>query len=114
MRKIICCVLVVIFLAMSFWTLSQLGSVSPITASVGLFRVFVLDAEYARISLFPRAYLSPSENALEVFLTTMEHMGYEHHPEEQLGSLHWFTTQQGEWIKVVYSVNDYYATWIWC
>lgn len=107
--------LLVFLLAMSFFTLSRFGGISPVTASVGCFRVLVLREDFARVSLLPRAYiLQSTQEAEEAFLDAMAQWGYTHHPQEQMGSLHWFETEDGQWVKVCCRVNGYFTLWYWC
>lgn len=115
MKKIICWVLVIVLVITSLFTVSEFGSISPVTFMVGAFRVLVLGQDYARASLLPRAYLTrPHADGTTAFLDAMAQWGYTHHPEEQMGRLHWFTTKDGEWFKVVYTCNAYYGKWVWC
>lgn len=115
MKKIICWILVAILVITSLFTISQFGSISPVTFMAGAFRVLVLGADYARASLLPRAYLTqPNADGALAFLDAMEQWGYTHHPEEQMGQLHWFTTEDGAWFKVAYTCNAYYGKWVWC
>lgn len=86
---------------------------APATA-VGLVRVCLLDAPYARIGFLQPVYLGSPENGFDLFLSTMADMGYTHHPEEQMGALHWFTDADGNWVKVLFRINAYYSRWVWC
>ena len=86
---------------------------APATA-VGLVRVCLLDAPYAQIGFLHPVYLGNPENGFDLFLSTMADMGYTHHPEEQMGALHWFTDADGNWVKVLFRINAYYSRWVWC
>lgn len=113
--KIFLALVLVIMLLMSYFTLSRFGGISPVTASVGCFRVLVLGEDYARVSLLPRAYiLRSTPEAGEHFLDAMAQWGYTHHPEEQMGALHWFETEDGQWVKVCHRSNAYFTLWYWC
>jgi len=113
--KIFLALVLVILLCMSFFTLSRFGGISPITASSGFFRVLILGEDYARVSLLPRAYLlQPTPEASQQFLEAMAGWGYTHHPEEQMGALHWFETEDGQWFKLCCRSNAYYTVWYWC
>lgn len=97
-----------LFTALKFSTFN-----APATA-VGLVRVCLLDAPYSQIGFLNPVYLGSPDGGFDLFISTMEDMGYTHHPEEQMGSLHWFEDGDGNWVKVLFYINAYYSKWIWC
>lgn len=114
MKKFLIFLLTVILIASSLSTMSEFGTPNSIATAIGLFRVCVLDEAYAQIGYLSKVYLGNPENGFDIFLSVMQDMGYIHHPEEQMGSMHWFTNTEGQWVKVLFYINAYYSKWIWC
>lgn len=113
-KRILCVFLIPILIASCLFTLTEYETLNAPAVAIGLIRICLLDSPYARIGSFPRAYLGNAEDGFQVFIDAMEGWGYTHHPEEQMGSLYWFTDPEGNLFKVLFRINGYYSKWIWC
>ena len=82
--------------------------------AVGLVRVCLLDEPYSQIGFIRPVYLGNPEDGFDIFISAMADLGYIHHPEEQMGALHWFEDADGNWVKVLFRINAYYSRWVWC
>lgn len=111
---LLCIILLcVLLLGASLFTLSELNTVNPVSAAIGLFRVCILEEPYVQIQHFSPVYLSQPEDGFDLFLAKMQEWGYTHLPEAQMGSVHYFESAGGEQIGVRFLVNSYFAKWIW-
>ena len=115
MKNKLCIFIVAVLLLCSvFFSIETFGTPNSPAVAVGLFRICVLDAPYTQVGFLSKAFIGNPEDGFSLFLSAMNDMGYIHHPEEQMGSLHCFTDQDGNWVKVLFRINAYYSKWIWC
>ena len=107
-------VLVAVLILSCLLTAYEYDTFNAPATVVGLARVCLWDAPYAQIGFIRPVYLGNPENGYDLFLSAMADMGYIHHPEEQMGALHWFEDADGNWVKVLFRINAYYSRWVWC
>ena len=114
MKRAVSCLLIIVLIASCLFTFSEYGTLNAPAVFVGLIRVCLLDAPYVRVGRYPDVFFGNPENGFQIFINAMEEMGYTHHPQEQMGSLYWFTDRHGNWVKVLFRINACYSKWIWC
>lgn len=107
-------VLAGILVVSCLFTAYQFDTFNAPATAVGLVRVCLLDAPYSQIGFLQPVYLGNPEDGFDIFISTMADLGYIHHPEEQMGALHWFEDAHGNWVKVLFRINAYYSRWVWC
>lgn len=81
-----------------------------LSAGVGLFRVMVLEEPMVQVSALPRVVLAGPEDAMARFEAQLAEEGYTR--VDQLGRMH-IVEKNGVRRQVEFSVNGYFARWIW-
>ena len=81
-----------------------------IAAGTGLFRVMVLKEEVVQISSVPRVVLARPEDAMTTFQDQLAEEGYT--TVDQMGRMH-IVEKNGVCRQIAFSVNGWFARWIW-
>lgn len=108
---LILCIFLLVIAALL--TYSELGTLNPFAAAVGLARVCLFDEPYVQTGFLSKAWLSQPEDGFDLLQSVMADMGYTHLPEEQMGSVFLFENADGKQQQVRYLVNAHFAKWIW-
>ncbi|MEG0570586.1 MAG: hypothetical protein RR497_02965 [Oscillospiraceae bacterium] len=96
----------------SLFSMAKFKTANFVASGLGVIRVMASDTKYVQIQSNPRIIIAKPDNAMKLFLETIESEGYTLLEDEQMGSMY---TIEKDGIKesVSFSVNSYFSKWIW-
>lgn len=109
--KITAVILLILYVAACVFTVTELGTFNALRAAVGLLRITIGQAELVQIGSVPYdVYLADPETGYRAFQLQVEARGYA--LVDQMGAVY-IAQRDGEYARITYWVNRYYAAWRW-
>ncbi|MEG0979356.1 MAG: zf-HC2 domain-containing protein [Oscillospiraceae bacterium] len=104
--------IVILTLTASLVSMVKFKTPNFVASGLGVIRVMASDTKYVQIQSNPRIIIAKPDNAMKLFLETIESEGYTLLEDEQMGAMH-IIEKDGQKESVFFSMNRYFSKWIW-
>ena len=89
---------------------AKFGTANFVATSYGLYKVMFTDTEIVAISVNPTVVIGKPNATIDEYM--LENGGYVAESDKQLGAMYVYSNGDNE-VQIMYSVNGYYAKWVW-